>query len=171
MNLNEDVYGLHESRVKAPYYPYQLERNGKHTRIEMRVRLLVAGIPETNGRIARIFHDCDVTFVATLEEATNVLSRQYDVMLVAVRFNESRMFDLLRYARENGFTGRMSIICYRSRPGPVTSTTLALQAIKLASHTLGADSFFDLEGYLSEQAADRALRELVGRLVTSASTQ
>ena len=136
-----------------------------------KLRVLVAGIAETNDRIAQALSGCEVTFVDRLNEATVALSENYDILLIAVRFDESRMFDLLRYARDNGIMDRIPIICYRSRPGPVTGTALALQAVTLACQLLGADAFFDLESYSDEEAGDQAIRRLVEQLVTASNAR
>lgn len=131
-----------------------------------KLQIVIAGIPETNERLSRIFSDCDVVLVETMNEAMKVLARRYDALLIAVRFDESRMFDLLRYVRETE-TRHVPIICYRSTPGPVTSTALALHAIKLACQALGADRFFDLESYPDEEEGNRAIRKLIGELAAS----
>jgi CheY-like chemotaxis protein len=106
--------------------------------------------------------------VSTLEEAETALSGRYDALLVAVRFNESRMFDLLRHVRTSGASDRLAVICYRSTPGPVTTTALALEAVKLASQALGAKAFFDFESYPDQKSGNRAIRELVGKLAVRA---
>jgi hypothetical protein len=134
----------------------------------LKLQILVAGIPETNGRIAEIFADCVLTVVSTLEEAETALSGRYDALLIAVRFNESRMFDLLRHVRTSGASDRLAVICYRSTSGPVTTAALALEAVKLASHAQGAKAFFDFMTYPDQESGNRAIRELVGKLATRA---
>ena len=128
------------------------------------MKILVAGIPRTNQRISAIFADCNITFVNTLADATAALSARYDLVLIAVSFDESRMFELLRYAREIGLMRRAPVVCYRSKPGPVTSTPLARQAIELACRSVGAD-FFDQEAFSNAEAGNRAIREAVLKLV------
>ena len=73
------------------------------------MKILVAGIPRTNQRISAIFADCNITFVNTLADATAALSERYDLVLIAVSFDESRMFELLRYAREIGSMRRAPV--------------------------------------------------------------
>ncbi|HEX6004714.1 MAG TPA: hypothetical protein VFZ14_12030 [Burkholderiales bacterium] len=128
------------------------------------LRVLIAGIPETNPRMSSIFAQSRVTFLDTMDRAAEALKQRYDAILIAVRFDESRMFDLLRCLADQGISNDTPVICYRSRPGPVTSTRLALQAIQLASRSLGAE-FFDLESYPDEAAGNAAIRALVENLI------
>jgi hypothetical protein len=126
--------------------------------------ILIAGIPETNPRMSMALASWRITYVDTMGQAVEALARPYDAILVAVRFDESRMFDLLRYLADKGISKNTPVVCYRSRPGPVTSTPLALQAIQVASRSLGAE-FVDLERYPDEVDGNAALRALVEGLI------
>jgi hypothetical protein len=126
--------------------------------------ILIAGIPETNSRMSAALVSWRITYVDTIEQAVEALARPYDAILIAVRFDESRMFDLLRYLADKGISKNTPVVCYRSRPGPVTSTLLALQAIQVASRSLGAE-FFDLESYPDEADGNAAIRALVEGLI------
>lgn len=110
------------------------------------MRILIAGIPETRERLLRLFADSDVKFVTTMHEAQEALLSPLDAVVVAVRFDESRMFDLLRHIKDDGSLARLPIVCYRTESGPVTTTALALQAVQLATRSLGAADFVDLAG-------------------------
>jgi hypothetical protein len=95
-----------------------------------------------------------------MAQAEAALTSSYDVVLVAVRFDESRMFDLQRYLKSDRNLSRIPVTCYRSAPGPVTATALARQAIVLASRALGAD-FIDLVGYSNTELGNQQLRDTV----------
>ena len=123
-------------------------------------RILIAGIQESNKRLSRLFCDCDVRFVRTMDEAGTALLRPYDVVLIAIRFDESRMFELLRHIKSDGRLSKLPVICYRSAPGPVTATALARQAIELATHALGA-TFVDLVSDSDTERANERLRDTV----------
>lgn len=128
------------------------------------LRILIAGIEESNPRLSAIFDDCDVTFVSTMTEAEAALAEPYDVMLIAVRFDESRMFDLMRYLKENPVS-RMPVICYRSSRRSLIATDLGRQGVELASRALGASDFLDLVTDPDTERANQRFREAVLRLV------
>jgi hypothetical protein len=132
-----------------------------------RMRILIAGIEESNPRLAAIFHDCDATFVDTMAEAQVALAQPYDVLLIAVRFDESRMFDLLRYLKSHGTLSRLPVICYRSSRRSLIATPLARQGVQLASCALGASDFVDLVADRDTERANQRFREAVFRAVES----
>jgi len=131
-------------------------------------RILIAGIQESNKRLSRLFCDCDVRFVRTMDEAGTALLRPYDVVLIAIRFDESRMFELLRHIKSDGRLSKLPVICYRSASGPVTATALARQAIELATHGLGA-TFIDLVSDSDTERANARLRDTVFRAVEAST--
>jgi hypothetical protein len=133
-------------------------------RDKLTMRILIAGIPETRDRLLRLFSDCDVTFAATMYEAEEVLLEPVDAVLIAVRFDESRMFDLLRHMKSDSSLARLPVICYRTESGPVTATPLALQAVQLAARSLGAHDFIDLVTAHS----DKRLRDTVLAAIAAA---
>ena len=79
-------------------------------------RVLVADTPEGDRRLAAILAGCELKFVRTLDEARRALKDDgFDLVLIGVHFDDSRMFDLLRYMRANpGKPGR-SVVCMRSQ--------------------------------------------------------
>ena len=65
-------------------------------------RVLVADTAEGDRRIAAILSGYELRFVRTLEEARCALQDDgIDLVLIGVHFDDSRMFDLLRYVRAN----------------------------------------------------------------------
>jgi hypothetical protein len=132
-----------------------------------RPRILIAGIEESNPRLSAIFGDCDVTFVDRMAEAEAALVEPYDVMLIAVRFDESRMFDLMRYLKANPALSRMPVICYRSSRRSLIATPLGRQGVELASRALGASDFLDLVTDRDAERANARFRDAVFRVAES----
>ncbi|MGQ0750936.1 MAG: hypothetical protein ACT4PS_10415 [Betaproteobacteria bacterium] len=132
-----------------------------------RLRILIAGIEESNPRLSLIFDDCVATFVHTMAEVEAALAEPYDVMLIAVRFDESRMFDLLRHLKSNPAVSRMPVICYRSSRRSLMATPLGRQGVELASRALGACDFLDLVTDPDIEGANRRFREAVFRAAQS----
>lgn len=128
-----------------------------------RPRILIAGIEETRQRLSDVFNDCDVTFAETMAEAQAALAQPYDMILIAVRFDESRMFDLLRYLKADGTLSRIPVICYRSAQRALQATDLGRQGVELASRTLGASDFIDLVTDPDLERGNQKLRDALFR--------
>ena len=65
--------------------------------------ILVADTPDSDRRLSAILAGHDVVFARTLGEAQRTLAQQqFDLVLIGVHFDDSRMFDLLRYLRAGG---------------------------------------------------------------------
>ena len=101
--------------------------------------------------------------VHSLSQAKAALQSNADVIsLVAcgVHFDESRMFDLLRYVRES--FPRIPFICCRVLE--MHFPRISLEAITLGAASLGAVTFFDLPGRtekVGRQAAEEEFRDVL----------
>jgi hypothetical protein len=96
--------------------------------------------------------------VHSLFQAKAVLqSNAEGISLVAcgVHFDESRMFDLLRYVRES--FPRIPVVC--SRVLEMQFPQISLESIALSAASLGAVTFFDLPGRAKEVGRDAAEQE------------
>lgn len=125
-------------------------------------RILIAGVPETYGRLSTILANYTPHFANTFHEATAFLkSMVYDLVLIGVHFDESRMFDLLRYLKASDRHAQVLVVCYRATAGAETRTELTMQAVELACRVLGASGFLDLFQFPNEDAGNLALRKLV----------
>lgn len=83
----------------------------------------------------------ELVFVSTLAGARDVLvaNRDISMLLCSVHFDESRMYDLLDYARGN--FPQIPFICIRVLDRDVSR--IAADAIALAVETLGAAAYID----------------------------
>lgn len=116
-------------------------------------------------RLSDVFNDCDVTFAETMAEAQAALAQPYDMLLIAVRFDESRMFDLLRYLKSDRTLSRTPVICYRSARRALNATAVGRQGVELASRTLGASDFVDLVSDPDLERGNQKFREAVFRAI------
>src|SRR5690242_20234675 len=107
--------------------------------------------------------DGEVSFLEaeTLEQAVTTLKNDPDIDAVCctLYFDESRMFDLVRWVRSN--RDQIRVICARALPKDLP--TISLQAVDIASASLGAAfiDFPELVRTLGAPAASRALRAVV----------
>ncbi len=65
-------------------------------------------------------------------------------------FDESRMFDFLRLAKENRKWKKIPFVCARIRPNTLADYAIAIEGVKLASTGLGAAAFLDVMDFQSE---------------------
>jgi DNA-binding response OmpR family regulator len=95
------------------------------------MKVLVADVAREGARTAACLMGHEVTVVCTLAEAQAALATvDYDALVTGVRFDDSRMFDLLREVRANSALKDMRIICLvPSRT--LEAACLALEAVPL----------------------------------------
>ena len=125
--------------------------------------ILVADRPESDRRICEILAGHDVTFVRTLGEAQRSLDAQpFDLVIVGVHFDESRMFDMLRCLPE----GRV-VVCVRSQH--FVSPAITLEGLEIAAKALGCRLFLDLTWYADDATGNGAVRKLLEALLSPAS--
>ena len=94
-----------------------------------------------------VLHDClddsmDLIAADTLDKALRLLEEREDIdlIVVTVNFDESRMFDLLRLAVAK--YKEIPVVCCRAFD--LDAARVSLEALRIASETLGAASFIDL---------------------------
>jgi CheY-like chemotaxis protein len=129
-------------------------------------KVLVADVPEVQARVAAVLAHERLVFVHTLAAALSALARDdFDLVLIGMHFDDSRMFDLLREVRAGGRNRSVRVACYRLRP--FAFMALSTQVIEVTVKALGASAFADLASYASEQEGDRALVRLVAAVTES----
>jgi hypothetical protein len=110
--------------------------------------------------------DAEVIDVNTMDAALAQLQGAEPIRLVisTVYFDDSRMFDLLRWARTE--RAEIPFICARLFPKDITR--ISIEAVTIAATSLGAAAFIDvpaLEAAHGAAAATQRLRDvLLGQL-------
>jgi CheY-like chemotaxis protein len=80
-------------------------------------KVLVADVPEMQARVAAVLVQERLVFVHTLAAALKALAGEdFDLVLIGLHFDDSRMFDLLREVRAGSRNGAVPIVCFRTRP-------------------------------------------------------
>jgi DNA-binding response OmpR family regulator len=127
-------------------------------------KILVADVPQMDGRYSAALAGWEVAFVRTMSQARQALAAsRHDLVAIGVYFDDSQMFDLVRAIRSSRAHGEVPIVCVRARPGFTAVTTRTLEVTLTA---LGADQFIDLLHFGDEAAGNSALRTAVERLIT-----
>jgi hypothetical protein len=127
----------------------------------MTLRILVAANPEGHGRLAAILAGHDIVFVRTMDEAESALaSKPLDLILIGTRFDESRMFELVRHVKSTDKTAGTCVVCFRGILGRHPKETVVVEGLVLGCQALGAASFHDFVDYPDDAAGNRAIREV-----------
>ena len=102
--------------------------------------------------------DAEIVEVETLEEAVKLLKKKDEPKLVCctVYFDESRMFDLLRWIRAE--RAHIPVVCARAMPKDITK--ISMEAVRIASDVLGATTFVDVPALTEKYGADAAMSTL-----------
>ena len=131
----------------------------------MRKRILVADTPDGDRRIAEILAGLEVTFARTLGEVQRLLEQQaFDLILVGVHFDDSRMFDLLRHVRSAGRADQ-PVVCVRSHRF-VSAAAISIESLEIAAKALACNLFLDLTRYPDDAKGNAEVRKLLDGLLT-----
>jgi len=124
-------------------------------------RVLIAG---THPAVETVQHllgaEVDYVTANSLAEALRRLDAHPDLILCNVRFDESRMLELLQAVKSEPATRETPFICFRLAP----LTTALRKSIEVAVLALGALAFVDLsslEHDADRDTAEAALREAI----------
>jgi len=124
-------------------------------------RVLIAG---TDPAVETVQHllgaEVDYVTANSLDEALRRLDAHPDLILCNVRFDESRMLELLQAVKAEPATRETPFICFRLAP----LTAALRKSIEVAVLALGALAFVDLsslEHDADRDAAEAALREVI----------
>lgn len=124
-------------------------------------RLLVAGTPSAISAVQHLLgNEVDYLPAGSMDDALHGLDLRPDMIVCNVRFDESRMLNLLEAAKENPVTRETPFLCLRLAPIPPSWK----KGIEVAVLALGAIAFVDLsslEKDLGRVAAEQELRRIV----------
>jgi DNA-binding response OmpR family regulator len=122
-------------------------------------KILVADGPDIDGRMGRILKPYELTFVRTLNAATRALdASDYDLIVIGVHFDDSRMFDLLRLIRSEERTRDAPVVCILSQH---FETVVSVQGLEIAARTLAANAFIDFTKYQDGDDGNAAILRLI----------
>ena len=127
-------------------------------------RILVADTPESDRRLNEILVGHEVSFVRTLGEAQRVLGQEhFDLILVGVHFDDSRMFDLVRHVRAGG-QSEPPVACVRTHR--FVSPSLSIEGLEIAARALSCNLFLDLTKHPDDAGGNAEVRKLLDGLLT-----
>ena len=92
------------------------------------------------------------------------------VSLIGLHFDESRMFDLLRYVRADGKYARVPVVCFRGVVVPDAKGKIVLEAVELACKAIGANAFFDLTSFTDDTRGHAAVKRFIDGVFNAEQT-
>lgn len=125
--------------------------------------ILIAATPDDVVNLERILgplHQFVVT--STLSEALAQLEESaFDLIMIGVHFDQSRMFDLLPCIQKSSTNADTPVICFSTRNTLLTRTMH--KTIQVASDALGAWMYLDQQEYSADRDADVDMRRIIER--------
>jgi PleD family two-component response regulator len=129
-------------------------------------RILVADTSANDRRLSAILAGQDVMFARTIGEAQRVLAQQqFDLVMIGVHFDDSRMFDLVRHVRAGGHHAGKPVACVRSHRF-ISAAAISLEGLEIAARALACNIFLDLTKYPDGAHGNAEVRKLLDALLT-----
>ncbi len=130
-------------------------------------RILLACAERTYRRLVSVLPDHELTYARNFPDAEAALkANDFNLIMIGSRFDESRMFDLLRYLKADPNYSEIPVICFRGiRFAPYEDESL-LRIVEMACKEVGASFFLDLAAFPDDEAGNDTLRRIIDRLLT-----
>lgn len=123
--------------------------------------LLAAAATE---RLRRILQGHELTVAAHVEEAKAELQkREFDMVILGVHFDESRMFELLRLVRTFPMNQLTPVVCMLTAPSRLSD--VAIEGIDHAVKAMLANAFLNLSRFPDDEAGDARVRRIIDYLI------
>ena len=118
-------------------------------------RALIATLPAAARRLQAVLCAYPTSVARTVHEAQNALAAErFALLVLGIYFDESRMFDVMSYARAGGRNRDVPIVCVRSVPCNLSPVTLRM--LEQTVNALSGCEFLDLSA-IPDDAAGNAL--------------
>src|SRR5262245_46016290 len=123
----------------------------------MKKTVLIAD--HADARLSAVLSGHELVHVRTLDEAKVALSgRNFDLAVISLNFDESRMFELLRYLRSQERHRSTPVVCALTADFPRHPVTT--EALEIAVKALGGTAWLDLK-VTGDTEARRAMEEFL----------
>jgi hypothetical protein len=130
-----------------------------------KARILIACMPQAYTRLFAILAGHDLSFASTLGDAQAALQGdRFDMIMVGVHFDESKMFDLLQLVQADGKQGQVRLVCFRGIELQSDHGRSREANCQAACEAMGA-AFFDLASFADDTHGNDAVRQFVRRLL------
>jgi hypothetical protein len=128
-----------------------------------KMRVLIAAAPESKLPIQNFLsEEFTLSFANSMVEVMEQPYLEIDFIVCGLYFDESRMFDFLRYAKLDLQAQKVPFICVNAIRGALSPTLR--QSVDIACRALGAATFIDLCYWQDEigiEETHKKFRELI----------
>ncbi len=108
-----------------------------------------------NNRGGKVIH---LIPCMTLDSAMDAAHSNIDLVLCGLHFDESRMFDLLRFMKATPALRHIPFLCIKTTEGVLAPAIY--ESVKIAIHASGAEGFFDLCELIKKLGSEEALKRI-----------
>lgn len=130
--------------------------------------VLIADTPKESASLKRILSGHELVVVHTMEAAlSNLQGHTFDLIVAALHFDDSQMFDLIRVVKACPKNASSPIICFCSRDTEMAR--FMHESLELTTRTLGAWMYLSEHAYNVFQDPDAELRRVMERCLTDAA--
>ena len=124
------------------------------------MKKIVLVADHADARLDALLSGHELTFVHSLDEAKRTLAgRNFDLIVIGVHFDESRMFDLLRHVRWQERHRATPVVCVLA--SDFARHAIAAEGVEIAVKALGGTAYLDLK-MLGESGARGVIDDLLG---------
>jgi hypothetical protein len=115
-------------------------------------KVLVANVPEMDGKLRECLPGHDLTFVRTMQHALKELRHDgFQLVIIGLEFDESRMLELLQFVRSLPHYKEVPVVCVYAEFYNLSEAVL--KNIDVAVKALGGRAFLNLgDGVLNYQS-------------------
>jgi hypothetical protein len=126
--------------------------------------IFVATVPVVAERLCRILAGYRVTTVLTFAEAKQALSRdKFALAILGVYFEESRMFELLSFAKGSVMNRDTPIVCVLGVRGGLSSATI--RSLEQAVNSMRGSVFLNLVAIPDDEPGNALARRYLERFL------
>jgi len=129
-------------------------------------RILLACSDRAYKRLLPVLPNHELTHAKNLTDAETALkAHRFNLLMIGTRFDESRMFDLLRYLKADPKYSQIPIICFRAIRFTAREDESLVRIVEMACKEIGANCFLDLAAFPHGKAENDALPNIIDRLL------
>ncbi len=127
------------------------------------LRVLACTVAEAEPRLRRVLPDADLKVVLTTSAALETLKRDaFDLLLVGMRFDESRALEFVERIHQDPTLDRPPIVGIR---GAAREVVISPRNFDLPMWAMGACDVIDLSAIPNNDVGNRSIRERLIRCV------
>jgi response regulator RpfG family c-di-GMP phosphodiesterase len=131
-------------------------------------RILIADTPQSSISLKAILDGYDLIVASTMVDAlANLKEEKFDLVVVGIHFDDSQMFELIRYVQSSANNAERPVISYCARD--TAMARVIHESIEMASKAAGAWMYLDAHSYNVFKEPEQELRRVFQRCLIDES--